>query len=440
MVWRAITYRLFAGTVQRPAIGLRIRAGLFCSGLLVLAGLSYKSAPHFAAQHDVPLLVAQVCTFSFFGVLAIGSIADSHQRAFLEKLRLLAAMPLPVSYIRRAYLYAALPVNLVAMALVAPALFAAFGASIRPLPLALLIAAYSCTAALYDSLLRIARMPMLAAYAIRFVTLALFAALARILFTAGPHATGWCYASVACGGLCAVVIALFVHRPLRTEFTKLAVPIIEGKPTLISQLALRALRLARYVGANIMLWSMAGGLALLSFSEHPLFSPDGALLMVLLLAGTLGQEARAVSARLYPVELVLYGLPYRWLLATWLLAVVNGLVCVDICLAGLVVWAPNALSISSMQAGYVGLACIAAGIASGSIIVPQKHDILAQCASTALYGGFAWAIIKLFGVTGLHSWHYMALGIGLLALSIGISYVSEKIRWTITIRSRHGTV
>jgi len=433
MLWRAISYRLFAGSAHSPRMSLLMRSAAFGIGIAALGALSYTYAPRLAVTYPLPHLLPLLFAGCVSTVMMVSIIAEMYQSSLLERLKLLQYLPLTTRQVRRAYAYAALPVGLVVTALAVPAITAIFSHSLRLPVLALVAFIYSGGALLYDALLRTAYMHNAWRYGARGATLIISLSLARMLFLSGQHITIWLWATTLFAILWVVFLVRLSQMPVRTDYAMSAIPVIEGRPTLITQVTLRAMRIGRYVGTNILLLLVIAGVAGTSLSRHATFPVDGALLLALLLIGTLGQEARAISHRRYPTELTMYAMPLHWLVATWILTVINALIYIDVCLAVIIAWAPYGLSISYMQAGYMGIALVGAGIISGSVIVPQKRDILAQCASTALYAGCSWGLIKLFSRT-LDDMRYAVLGVAVLLASMIAAYLCERIRWIITVR------
>jgi hypothetical protein len=243
--------------------------------------------------------------------------------------------------------------------------------------------------------------------------------------------------AAGCAVLQLLLTTWLVHRPTITQYALLRTPVIEGRPGIMSALPLRALRTARYVGSNFILAVVMVFVFLMARAEVPIAPLDGAVLISLLLIGTLGQEARALSTARYPTELTLYGLLGKWLAGTWLLAIVHGLLWIDVCLGIVRIWSPHGLTIGPAQAGLIGLSCIAAGTLAGSLVVPNKQDILAQCGSTVVYGILVWIVLKIPTTALGAQVHPLVWAAIVCVLCFTLAYICECRRWHQTIKGHH---
>jgi hypothetical protein len=224
------------------------------------------------------------------------------------------------------------------------------------------------------------------------------------------------------------------QRPLRQYYEKIHIPLMEGQPGIIGEVPLRAMRTNRFFGVTAVLFGVVLLVGLFARARTSVIPLDGVMLIAMVLIGTLGQEARVVSG-LRPVELTYYAALRRWLSGTWLSALIYGLVWIDLCLIAAQVWSPHGLSVGYMHVGLLGVVFVALGIAAASIIVPAKDDIMAQCASTALYGLFVWMALKLPTLSGLEHVPWVAWVAAMLGISLIVSFGCERRRWLKTIRS-----
>jgi len=436
--WKAATIQLFAGT-GRPHISIVVRSVSFMTGLLLLAGLLWRYTPHLHVPGDTVTLCALGWSFSMAGVLLIGALTDAQQQTFLAKLTCFTMMlPLKRTTLSRLYMYASAPINLAEVVLVTTVLGAAV---LHDLPWYYALAALvpACLlAAFTDNLLRIARVSASwQPYVWRYGLVTCAGWLGYSLLTV-PLDSQIIY-EAAIGGMSFAVLILSITlaaRPLRTTFEAFHIPVIEGRPGVCEALPLRAFRTSRYIGANLVLAVAVVGLAVLCRAPNPQMPIDAAVLVLMMLIGTLGQEVRALSPARYPIELTLYGAFHRWLCAQWLLSAINGLIWIDITLWVVWLWAPQSLTVSITEAGIIGLGFIAAGMAAAAIAVPQKQDILVQCASTGIYALLLWGFMKLLSVTTGHA--PLALtGLWAIGVAFALVWAIEYVRWQRTIRRWH---
>jgi hypothetical protein len=396
--WHAVTYRLFASG-GRPGASLWRRGCLFAAGVGVTAVLVYRITPHLIAIYST----GQVVMVVWAAMIAIGMLAglltDSYQRAFLDKLYVLAPLPLTARRKVLASVYALLPVNIIVSCITTSACISLFGAHVAWYMLAG-IATMGCVLAITgDVALRLSDVPRVVTLTMRVALLIAALSVARMALrlygvSGLQQCLGIFIGSMAVYGS---LLGWLLCRPMATNRAeRMIMPVIEGRLSVVSALPVRALRTVRYMSTNVVLLAAVVLVIFVARAAQPPLPLDSAVFIMFLLAGTLGQEARTLSSTQYPLELSLYGALRQWLAATWSLAFVHGLLWIDICLTIVRIWSPHGLSIGYVQAGATGMCFIAAGIAAGSIIVPQKYDILAQCASTVVYGLLVWLIVKGF--------------------------------------------
>jgi hypothetical protein len=366
---------------------------------------------------------------------------DAYQRSFFTKLYSINQLPLLPSTLRAIYVYASAPIGIVAVVAITASLL---GATTHAIPWPLVIGAgiANCIGAVFtDSLLRITQTSALIANIIRICIIGATLYLLRLLLL--PTAAGGTANDLLAVG-CAVTQLLLTtwlaRQPIVTRYALLRAPIVEGCPGVVSALPLRALRTARYVGSNLILATLMIFVFLTARAKVPIIPLDGMVFISLLLIGTLGQEVRTLSAARYPTELTLYGVLGRWLVGTWLLAVIHGLLWIDVCLGIVHVWSPHGLTIGSAQAGLIGLSCIAVGILAGSLVVPGKQDILAQCGSTVIYGALVWAVLKV-PTTALGARIYpLAWAAIVCVFCLMLAYICERRRWRQTVKGHHAGI
>lgn len=431
---QAVVYRLFAGERGRPRHSLFVRAACFAGVLMIMVVAAFRLTPRFAVIYpgaQIAMLIPMLC---FAGVALIGLLTDAYQRAFMTKLRVLTVLPLSPATGFRMHVYAQLPIYIIATALIATILSVVFAASLCWYTLLLYGVVWCAIAAAGDIVLRVGRLSNAGAYLLRLLLCAgavyeghhlLSLPLADSMYRSGM------YIGVALLSY-SFLAYLLLRRYAYARTTTIRLPIIEGRLSLLSAFPIRAFRVPRYIGTNVVLFFASLGVAMVAMKQS--FIPiDGGLMILLLLIGTLGQEVRTLSSRFYPLELSFHAAFNKWIIGTWLLALVHGLVWIDIGLAIVRLWSPHGLEVGYMYAGLFGLCCIAIGIAAGSIVVPCKYDILSQYASTVLYGLLAWLVIKVSNAPAFL--HIQLMGMmSIFCICLTISYLIERRRWLKTIR------
>jgi hypothetical protein len=158
----------------------------------------------------------------------------------------------------------------------------------------------------------------------------------------------------------------------------------------------------------------------------------GVMAISLLLAGTLGQESRALSRQPTAFELVRYSRFIPWLLATWIVTFINVAIFIDALLViGIVFFShstgPDHVQILSTAACLTAAACCA-----GSLVVPYRRDILAQLFSTAVYGVLAWGIFRV-----LQTGNRLGITLMIVGICLGTALLFENMRWRKSIRGKY---
>jgi hypothetical protein len=207
--------------------------------------------------------------------------------------------------------------------------------------------------------------------------------------------------------------------------------------TIAGSFVIRAYRTRRYRGANIFLFILLVGLSAGVALHRQIMPYDAVAVICLLLGGTLAQEARTLSSA-YPVELFLYSSFNQWLRSTWMLGLSNGVVFIEMLLVIAFVVFPESVSATYWQMICIGTCLTAVATAAGALVVPDKNDILAQLASTFLYGGFAYGVMRLIGgQTGIKMTILSAV---IIVASAGLAYAAERVRWLTTIKGWHAVI
>jgi hypothetical protein len=205
--------------------------------------------------------------------------------------------------------------------------------------------------------------------------------------------------------------------------------------TLPLSLIIRASRTGRFVTANgfliliitIMLYAGHRSATALPF--------DAAVVLGLLLTGTIAMESRSLSNKTYPTEHVMYGLIKEWLAGTWVIAYGIMIFVVGAFLILSATVFSGQLSTTGAYVGAFGLSLTAVGIIAGVLVAPQHDDIVSQLGATILYGIFAWIISKILAHIAPTSYAVLATAtIGIVGLSLVMSYAYEKQRWLKTIK------
>ncbi|HUC89693.1 MAG TPA: hypothetical protein VMR45_02740 [Patescibacteria group bacterium] len=423
--------RLFAGA-GRPVVDLWSRLLLFVCGLALLAALAIKFTPPIALGYTTLNLLSLQFLLGVVFVALLFLLSDGYQRTFMVKLNIIYFYPISRKQIIWLSLLAYAPMVMLVYSIVLPVIIKTFYGQ-QPLAALLISSTACCTLAIacniflriFDSKLSVSpqatRLAMIAA-----------ATLMAWRINERPGRI-WL---VPVSGLAIILAAMLIylaHRPVVASYKLSRIPVRPfNNLNIMNELYARALRNGRYLGANCVLIIAVIGLSLLSWRMPSVLPFDAVCVVVLLLVGTLGQEARALSRRFYPIELVRYGLVRKWLVASWALVFANALLVVIICLVVASLWFPDGLSVGYGRVVGLGLSLTAVAVLAGSLVVPQKQDILAQFASTALYAVFAWCTMRFISD---HA-GYGLVTVSIIFVCLALSYVIEKVRWTTTISTR----
>jgi hypothetical protein len=201
-----------------------------------------------------------------------------------------------------------------------------------------------------------------------------------------------------------------------------------------SALFVRACRSPHYIGANFFLAGLLVCASCLAWFK-PALPFDAVCVLVLLLVGTLGQEARSIGKKHVPVELVLYGAKRQWVGAIWQLTLINAAFFTALMLVIAILWFPH-----DVGAGYMQIVCTAiflaiGGLLAASPIVPHHDDIVMQLLSMALYGAFGWAILHILADKSSVT-QAVITGLGVMCGFL-LCYWCESLRWVIAIRGKY---
>ncbi len=424
---RAIAYRLFSGS-GRPVANLTFRMLAFGITLALLTAMATRFTPQLTVNYSVPTRLALIFLLSTTFVTILFVLSDGYQRVFMARLRILDYLPLPRRRMIGLSLLAFLPLTLLACALVVPVMCRAFSGQ-QPVILSVVICAVCCLIPVATNIaLRIFASPITSHPQLgRLLMTGLSLAIAWRVNTAPEQ--GWAQIVLVATLLMILIPVYLSRRPLRSNDILYSLPVGEWQnPNMFTQLPIRAVRTGRYLGANGLLAAALLCLILVAWRLPTVVPFDAGCMFVLLLAGTFGQEARTLSKRRYPIELVQYGELCRWLAATWALAFVNALLFVGLCLTAASLWFPDAINVGYGRVACIAICLIAGAILSGSAIVPQKQDILAQFASTGLYAIVAWGVLKVLS----SSISPVILSAAIVSACLLLSYVFERKRWVAT--------
>lgn len=430
---RAVMYHLFAST-DTPKRSFWVRLAIFIVMLPCIAWLSGRAAgmSNLLFAHSGVALCAAI-TLVFTHLVFI--LSDAAHKVFLNRLRPYHYMPLQRRVLRRMQLMAYMPVTLAAAALIIPSVYAYCG--MLPSATRLSIITF------FFSLIALTQICMRTAegwlekwvQTISYVAAGMGLAVAWAVGQTDNPLLAWLVWAIA-GAF--VLLTWYAARQSPRPIRTIHVTSIHEweRPGMTGSFALRALRTWRYRGANIILFILFFAAAAYTH-QRPSIQFDAVALLGLLLCGTLGQEARAVSRSRYPVELVLYGKLGAWLWGVWALAFANAIVFIEILLTVSFIFFPNSMSLPYTQLIYMGLGMVALGIAAGSLIVSARDDVLAQLASTLLYGGMTYGFLRVCSV--MHS--YKIIGVSLITLTcILLSYTAERMRWRRAIRGTYASL
>jgi hypothetical protein len=431
---QAVIYRLFAST-NNPKRSLKTRLALSFFVLAFFGWLSWHTTAIVSSPFGyggVALCVATTYTFA----VIVYVVSDAAHKVFLQKLRPFHYLPIRDSVLRRMQLIAYVPVTVGGAGLIIPAIYAYCSWLPPGTRMSVSIGTFGVVAAA-QALMRTAggwmeRWVQIISYVSLSIGLAACWALAQ---PGSNHVWGLViYAAVLAYALIAWSVAR--HRP-RPAGIGSAKNVREwDRPGIIGGFAVRALRMWRYRGANVILGVLFLGLSVYA-SQRQSIPFDAVALLGLLLCGTLGQEARAVSRTQYPIELVMYGQLISWLRGVWALAFANAAIFVEIVLITGMMLFPNDIGGSYRHIVCVGLGMTAIGLMAGSCIVSSRDDVLAQLASTALYGGVAYGFLRLLSVYQRYDSIVVAI---VLCLCAALSYAIERMRWRRTIRGNYASL
>jgi hypothetical protein len=433
---RAVIYRLFAPT-GNPLRSFRMRCFGFVLAIVVLGGLATRAAPTYLWRYGRTNELLLVCALSCFFTSVTYLLSDGAHRVFMERLRILQYMPIRLPVLRRLQLLAYVPITCTGFAIIVPAMYKAFayGAN-RAVLWGVICASFILTATCHVAL-RTAQ-SRLSEHARMIAAGSAGGMLLLAWEITNSRGAPWLWQRLLLL-MIVVHVALCMYalrRPPKTTFDARITTRTEWrKVTIAGSFAIRAYRTRRYAGSNLLLLLILISLSVYAVLQKGAISYNAVAVLCLLLTGTLAQESRTLSPTYWPLELFLYSRFGRWLRATWLLAFANAIFFTELLLVTAVVMFPHSISVTYGQMICIGMCLTAVATVAGALAVPNKDDILAQFASTALYGGLAYGVMRLLGgQSGTRSLFLTAATVG---AGLGLSYVVEKIRWLLSIKGRY---
>lgn len=429
-LYQAALYQMFAKGTQ-PKRSATYRVIFLVLATIALSVLICRLTPAGTVPHRPEWEVAAMVFASATLLTTLPYIVlDGYQKSFLQRLKVVYFLPLLRSQLRIVHGFAFMPLAIVATAFCLPIilkLFADFW----------LLAVGACLLALlWNSVVRITYAQWSRSLSILVSCVAGWAAWS--LFAGWSSAEGLIGSGVL---LLFEVVLLFVGSPRFTRVHEVVESrrVMERKRlTIVTSLGLRALRSGRFRGTNALLVVAFVGLALLASSRLDVVPYDAAVVVTIVLMGTLGQDIRGLIRHVYPLELVRFGLSGYLVSALWATtyaAAAAWLLVIGLATNG---FSPGLLGVSWTYCICLTLCLIAGGLAASSAVAPQQGDLLAQLFSACLYAVLAWFVFRLFvWVDG--AWQLWAAG-GFVAGCFAFSLAVEKYRWLTTIRRKHGFI
>lgn len=427
-------YRLFAGSRGLPRRSFNNRAAIFCIIVTLIAYLITRFCPTLA-----PVEASRAAALMGMTILVITTmvfICTSYvQRAAALKLYVFSQLPVRSSLRYALAAMAYTPVVFLSFGLVMSCSVALFNASLAVPFIIVLASLFLGVAAAWHVLVRMTRSAL--ADAVRPVSfLVLAVGLEMGWGIVGGTSTLYVYGALLAYALLMCSSLWLLRKPLLCWMPAMAQRIVREHRLLsmTSALYVRARRAPRYIGANVILVILLAASVALAWYK-PGMSFVGASSLVLLLGGTLGQEIRAMSPRVYPLELLLYGRVRKWVSALWIVGGCNAAFFTALTVIVALLWFPHDVGVGYMQMLSTGVCLIAVGLLAGSLIVPVSNDILMQMVSTILYGALCWAVLYVMaGQTVIGQWMVAAT---VLSGAAVVAYGVEMSRWLRTIRGKY---
>lgn len=427
---KACTYRYFtSGLHPRRSLGARLVLGVV--GLMALGGLVHQTTPKalfvlLPTGSGGQAAFAFLLTGGFTAVLfALTHVAYRNYLARAEVVYYLAISPLRAKLLR-AYMYVPLAAAGLGLGMV-------LGLKLAALPVAAVLIICllgTLSTAVAQACLRGAGYTALAQ------VLAFGQASLGLLIAGQALAGKQTHLSLGAWlllGVTALCLALAWRLPIRwLDASQQKRGVIPFRHLgLVSLSPATALRNTRFVHALIAWAGMSFVLLMVAWLSPAALPFDAAAMGSLLLAGALGQEVRSLWGRWYPVPLVLYRDVFRWHMGNWL---VGGTICTAAAALVLLVGIAYFPGVLSVGTGYVvcfALCLGASGLFAGTVLVPERTDIVSQIGSAILYLGFAWGVVRLLAMADVAGEDAVIVATtGVCACGFGVGWILEQLRWS----------
>jgi hypothetical protein len=439
-MFKAITFRLFANT-NHPLRTLLVRFLWGVAGFLILGLLLFRFTPDYLAaligRYEVSAQLALVVLIVNAVSGALYVLLHAPYQTFAARTDILEHYAITRVQARLLRLYAFLPIIAITIGISIPVALKVFDHHILVIAV-VVVTAIVCAAA--HALLRITGY-MVVAQIYALVHAGVACAVLQQAFALEAHVR-----MVVFVGFLLILVHMLA---IATQFWR-AVPhiarqrvhrrVIEyDKVGLVPSLAIRAVRTSRFVTANLFLFIVVTLLVVVAKRSPQIIPFDAVVVLGLLLAGTMAQEVRCLSSKLYPTEHIFYGLVGKWAGGIWMAAYANMLLVIGVLLMLAVTVFDGQLGTSQLYVVCFGLCLVSVGIAAAAVIVPQHNDILSQLGTTVIYGVMVWGVFKAISpIDAANTLVLAAVTTGIIGASLAVSYISEKVRWIRTIRGLHG--
>jgi hypothetical protein len=435
-VLQAAWYRLYASRATNRAQCVGWRLGLCAVLCSVLGVLLFRLTPAMALGAGlIPTVCLAFCLVSTITTLLFVCICG-YQQQFMTRLAVLQYLPLKSWQRRGLHWLSFVPAIFLTASVAIPLTIRVLMGTSADIRIFIYVLASYAAVVLCNVLLVTTRQPL--SLAPRVVGLGSVGLNAVAVWQLMHTPNIWWQSAALLLIEAHMFFAIYAsRRPPYIGSAKVRLPIWQiRRLTIETGLWIRAVRTARYLGANGVLLLIVSALMIAAY-RNPALPFDAIGLIAVLLLGTLGQEARNMSLRRHPIELVLYGLFNKWFAATWLLAIVNAFCVLVMFLGGAVLGFPQGLGVPYGYVMCVGFCLVSLGLLAGSILVQQKGDMVTQLASTALYGGMAWGVLRVLPVEPIGQ--TVASAAVLVIACLAIAYVVERARQRITTGRNHAS-
>jgi hypothetical protein len=425
----AIALRLFGrGKYPRRLLWTRCASGLLF--LAVISVLAYRFTPSgrwLAGYYSLPTIVAVLCLalYVFMGLLHV--IFFVQQRSFLSRLALLSNWPLSCGSFRIIHAMAYLPLGLLGAALALPVALRLCWPALGWWTVVAAAGAYAASAVLHFSI-STAKGGYIQLF--RVGTTILASAGIWGMVVRGQQSFFWQMLPLLLFVSGAGMVRYLWNRPVKSYERHAALRVSEhaGLGTM-GGFCLRAVRSRRYLTANAIVFGIFILLALGAWRSKGV-PFEAAAAITLLLAGIIAQEVRSLSNRLYPQELLAYGLVLRWSMGNWILLFTNTAIIIDVIL-GVSRWLfPGQLGLGTVEMACFGFAMAAVG---ALVIAPNKDDIFGQLKAVFFYGAGIWLILKCFAIVEGGTVVTALATLSFVAACFTLTCMIENWRWVRTI-------